>query len=100
MPEKEDFALLSVLRRGLSNDEIDQVVALSVEHASETPDWHINCARVREVVVGSIREEPSEEDIERVSCRLEEGGWSLTQSDPRDGVGRVTYFSRHIFHPN
>jgi hypothetical protein len=24
----------------------------------------------------------------------------LTQSDPRDGVGRVTYFSRHIFHPN
>lgn len=76
------------------------MVALSVEFPSETPDWHINCARVREIVVGSIREEPSEEDMECVSCRLEEGGWSLTQSDPRDRVGRVTYFSRHIFHPN
>ncbi|MGG7104968.1 hypothetical protein V2B23_29485 [Rhodococcus sp. 24CO] len=47
MPEKDHFALPAVLRRGLSNDAIDQVVALSVEHAHETLDRHIDYARPR-----------------------------------------------------
>lgn len=85
IPEKDHFALLAVLRRRLSDDEIDQVVAMSVERAHETPDRHIDYARVRDLIAGTIHEEPSEEDIERVSRRLEEGGCSLARSDSHDG---------------
>ncbi len=99
VPEKDHFALLAVLRRRLSDDEIDQVVALSVEHAHETPDRHIDYARVREVVAGAVRVEPSEEDMERVSHRLEEGGWFLAQSDSRAGGGCAGDASNHDTHP-
>ncbi len=85
IPEKDHFALLAVLRRRLGDDEMDQVVAMSVERAHETPDRHIDYVRVRDLIAGTIDEEPSEEDIERVSRRLEEGGWSLVPSDSHDG---------------
>lgn len=99
IPEKDHFALLAVLRRRLSDDEIVQVVTLSVEHAHETPDRHVDYARVREVVAGIIREEPSEEDMERVTSRLEEGGWSLTQTDSHDGEGCATDCSKRDVRP-
>lgn len=100
IPEKDLFALLAVLRRRLSDDEIDQVVAMSVEHAHETPDRHIDYARVRDLIAGAIDEEPSEEDIERFSRRLEEGGWSLAPSDSHDGEeGGAAYTVRRDVHP-
>lgn len=85
IPEKDHFAVLAVLRRRLSDAEIDQVVALSVEHAHETPDRHIKYERVGELIAGTIGEEPSEEDIERVTRRLDEGGGLLAHSETHDG---------------
>ncbi|WP_307850585.1 DUF3349 domain-containing protein [Rhodococcus qingshengii] len=85
IPEKDHFAVLALLRRRLSDDEIDQVVALSVEHAHETPDRHIDYERVRELIAGTMGEEPSEEDIERVTRRLSEVDWPLTTSESHDG---------------
>ncbi|MBT2274152.1 DUF3349 domain-containing protein [Rhodococcus enclensis] len=95
VPEKDHFALLAVLRRRLSDDEIDQVVALSVEHAHQTPDRHIDYVRVRELIEGTIREEPSEEDLERVSRRLEEAGWSLATSERHDAQENCAVGSTH-----
>lgn len=79
------FAVLALLRRRLSDDEIDQVVALSVEHAHETPDRHIDYERVRELIAGTMGEEPSEEDIERVTRRLDDVDWPLATSESHDG---------------
>ncbi|WP_420911569.1 MULTISPECIES: DUF3349 domain-containing protein [Rhodococcus] len=84
-PEKDHFAVLALLRRRLSDDEIDQVVALSVEHAHETPDRHIDYERVGELIAGAIGEAPSAEDIERVTCRLDEVDWPLATSESHDG---------------
>lgn len=85
IPEKDHFAVLAVLRRRLSDVEIDQVVALSVEHAHETPDRHIDYERVGELIAGTIGGEPSEEDIERVTRRLDEVDWPLAHSETHDG---------------
>ena len=84
------FAVLALLRRRLSDDEIDQVVALSVEHAHETPDRHIDYSHVRELIAGTIGEEPSEEDIERVTRRLGEGWrWRRGLATWRVGVTKM-----------
>lgn len=96
IPEKDHFAVLALLRRRLSDDEIDQVVALSVEHAHETPDRHIDYERVRELIAGTIGEEPSEEDIERITRRLDDVDWPLatSQSHDRDDDG-AAYSTAH-----
>jgi len=95
IPEKDHFAVLAVLRRRLSDDEIDQVVALSVEHAHETPERHIDYGRVRELIAGTIQEDPSEEDIERVTRRLEEVAWPLATSEKDDADENCAADSTH-----
>ncbi|MDI9918483.1 DUF3349 domain-containing protein [Rhodococcus sp. IEGM 1379] len=64
----------------MTDDEIDEVVTLSIESAHETPDRHIDYCRVRALVARRLREEPSEEDMKRVSQRLESGRWPRTDS--------------------
>ena len=73
IPEKDHFAMLVVLRRRLSEDELEAVVALSIEHAHETPRRRIDYGHVRAVVADVLREEPSEDDVARVSARLSAG---------------------------
>lgn len=58
IPDKDHSALLAVLQRRLTDDEIDEVIHLSVESAHETPDWHIDYDRVRALVARS-----SEKDL-------------------------------------
>jgi len=81
VPDKDHFALLAVLRRRLTDAEIDEVIALSMERAHETPDRHIDYERARALVAGKLHEEPSEEDMHRVVQRLESGGWPGTDTD-------------------
>jgi hypothetical protein len=89
IPDKDHFALLAVLRRRLTEEEIDEVVALSIERAHESPDRHINHDRVRTLLARKVREEPSDEDMTRVSQCLEHGGWpsidSIVASTDDDG---------------
>lgn len=82
IPDTDHFALLAVLRRRLSEEELDAVVSLSIEHAHETPRRRIDYSRVRAVMADVLREDPSEEDIERVCRRLEEGGWTVKEGEP------------------
>ena len=73
--------MLVVLRRRLSEDELEAVVALSIEHAHETPRRRIDYGHVRAVVADVLREEPSEDDVARVSARLSAGGWPVEHDD-------------------
>ncbi|MBT2269676.1 MULTISPECIES: DUF3349 domain-containing protein [Rhodococcus erythropolis group] len=85
VPDKDHFALLAVLRRRLTDAEIDEVIALSMERAHETPDRYIDYERARALVAGKLHEEPSEEDMHRVVRRLESGGWPGTDTDSSAG---------------
>lgn len=81
IPEKDHFALLAVLRRRLSEDELEAVVALSIERAHERPRRRIDDDHVRAVMADVVQEEPSEDDVARVSARLAAGGWPGEHDD-------------------
>ncbi|MGC0365413.1 hypothetical protein ABH922_003397 [Rhodococcus sp. 27YEA15] len=79
IPDKDHFALLAVLRRRLTDEEIEQVVTLSVESAHEVPDRDVDYDTIRSIIAGVIDEEPSESDVDRVTERLRAGGWPVTE---------------------
>jgi len=69
VPPTDTFALLALLKRRLSNEEVVAVANELIER-DELDDIDIG------VAVTQITDElPSPEDIERVRARLAEGGW-------------------------
>ena len=66
IPDKDHFALLAVLRRRLTDEEIEQVVSMSIESAHEVPDRHVDYDTIRAIIEGILNEEPSEDDVD--SC--------------------------------
>nr|WP_137725267.1 DUF3349 domain-containing protein [Prescottella subtropica] len=81
IPAKDHFALLAVLGRRLTDEEIGQIIDLSVATAHEHPDRHVDYDTLRKIIAGVLREEPTEEDITRVTERLVDGGWPVVDSD-------------------
>ncbi|MEU2002673.1 DUF3349 domain-containing protein [Rhodococcus sp. NPDC019627] len=77
IPAKDHFALLAVLRRRLTDEEIEQVVALSIETAHEHPNRHVDYDSIRRLISEITHEEPSEEDVARVTANLTAGGWPV-----------------------
>lgn len=95
IPDKDHFALLAVLRRRLTDDEIEQVVSMSIDSAHEMPGRHVDYDTIRAIIAGILKEEPSEDDVDRVTERLRSGGWPIAE-DPvaqgtvPDGTGDVS----------
>ncbi|QBJ95685.1 DUF3349 domain-containing protein [Rhodococcus sp. ABRD24] len=81
VPAKDHFALLAVLGRRLTDEEISQVVELSIETAHEHPDRHVDYDALKSIIAGVIHEEPTAEDLERVTERLVAGGWPVIADD-------------------
>ena len=81
IPAKDHFALLAVLGRRLTDEEIGQIVELSIATADETPDRHVDYDALKSIIAGVIREEPTEEDVTRVTERLVAGGWPVVGDD-------------------
>ncbi|WP_031937637.1 DUF3349 domain-containing protein [Prescottella defluvii] len=81
IPAKDHFALLAVLGRRLTDDEIGQIVELSIETAHEHPDRHVDYDALKSIIAGVISEKPTEEDIARVTERLAAGGWPVVADD-------------------
>jgi len=79
VPPTDTFALLALLTRRLSNDEV-KVVAHELMRRDNFDDIDIG------VMVSKLTDElPSEEDIERVRARLAARGWPLDdERDPLD----------------
>ena len=76
VPPTDTFALLALLSRRLTDDEI-KAVAKELMHRGEFDSVDIG------VLITQIKDElPSEEDIERVRTRLAAKGWPL--DDERD----------------
>ncbi|KJF23092.1 DUF3349 domain-containing protein [Rhodococcus sp. ACPA4] len=90
IPDKDHFALLAVLRRRLTDEEIEQVVAMSIESAHEVPDRHVDYDTLRAIIEGILHEESSEEDVERVTARLRAGGWPVFDDNAEHEVRDVS----------
>lgn len=77
IPAKDHFAVLAVLRRRLTHEEIEEIVALSVATTDEQTDRRIDYDHIRNLISGITHEEPTEEDLTRVTARLAAGGWPV-----------------------
>lgn len=76
IPPTDTFAVLALLTRRLSNDEV-MAVAHELAQGGDFDDIDIGVA-----ITQFTDELPSPEDIERVRTRLAAGGWPL--DEPRD----------------
>ena len=83
IPVKDHFAILAVLRRRLTPEEIDEVVALSAATSQEHPERQIDYAYIRNLISGVTHEEPTDEDLARVTERLAAGGWPVVEDEQK-----------------
>ena len=77
VPAGDYVALLGVLRRKLTDQDIEAIVDLISEerHDEVTP------ARIRELIREHAMQEASKKDVARVSAHLAAGGWPLADPD-------------------
>jgi hypothetical protein len=73
VPESDYVPLLALLTRRLSDDEVGQITAALVEHG----DIPIDKASIGVLITKITNELPLQADIDRVHCRLREGGWII-----------------------
>jgi hypothetical protein len=84
VPPTDTFAVLALLTRRLSNDEV-KIVANELMQRGEFDKVDIG------VLINKLTDElPSDEDIERVRARLANKGWPLDdERDQSDSGGRA-----------
>ncbi|PPF25183.1 MULTISPECIES: DUF3349 domain-containing protein [unclassified Rathayibacter] len=91
VPEQDYLPLLGLLRRSLTTDEVEQVVARLLSE-SERAETVVSRAVVRERIEQLLLGPAMPEDVARVSSRLAKAGWplagpeSLAEPDTREGL--------------
>ncbi|MEV4347550.1 DUF3349 domain-containing protein [Actinoplanes sp. NPDC049596] len=80
VPRQDYVALLGLLRRKLTEDEVRQIAAdLATQSETQGGDV-ITAADIEAMINDSVLQEATPEDIVRVSAHLAAGGWPL--ADP------------------
>ena len=74
VPNTDNVPLLALLRRKLSDDEVQQVASELTEPGQGHQPFDITDVEV--AITKAIDDLPSPDDIERVRQRLISGGWS------------------------
>ncbi|HEY9290862.1 MAG TPA: DUF3349 domain-containing protein [Microlunatus sp.] len=78
IPSRDRFAVIAVLKRRLTDEQIREIIReLTVLESPALRDGEISQAEVEELIARVLQEQPSVEDIHRVSARLAAGGWPL-----------------------
>ena len=77
VPDGDYVALLGVLRRKLTEDDIEAIVA---ELLADT-DGAVTREQIRELVEAYALQQASDKDVARVSAHLAAGGWPLADPD-------------------
>ena len=82
VPPKDRFPLVALLRRAaLTDAQVQEIVLDLVSPATGAlDDGAISTDEIATYIRGQIDDEPTTEDISRVSARLAAGGWPL--ADP------------------
>ena len=74
VPQKDYFALLALLKRSLSEEEVVEV-AQSILKSTDADT--VTVAEIRAAVQAVIDKEPNPEEIHQVASRLASVGWPL-----------------------
>jgi|GEM_PF-457857 hypothetical protein len=78
VPPTERYALIALLNRTLTADEVQQVInALTAEQSPALEDGVISDEEIRDMITKVIEDAPSESDLRKVSSRLAAAGWPL-----------------------
>jgi len=78
VPPTERYALIALLQRTLTTDEVQQVIAaLTAEQSPALEDGVITDDEIRNMIGKVIEDAPSENDLRKVSSRLAAAGWPL-----------------------
>ena len=79
VPRQDYVALLGLLRRKLTEDEIRKIAQALADQSRQSPD-PITGADIEDMISGSLLQEATPADVARVSAHLAAGGWPL--ADP------------------
>lgn len=79
VPPKDHFALLALLKRTLSEDEV-VAAALSILKNTDA-DVPVTSDQIRDAIHDITSVEPNPEEIQQVSARLASVGWPLATAD-------------------
>lgn len=79
VPRQDYVALLGLLRRKLTEEEVRTIARDLAEQAERGAD-PITTQDIEQMINSSMLQEPSPEDVVRVSAHLAAGGWPL--ADP------------------
>jgi uncharacterized protein (DUF2267 family) len=74
IPPKDYHPVLALLRRSLTDDQLDKVVENLQDQISGPA---VTTSQIREAVAEVARVEPDHHEIQRVSARLAAAGWPL-----------------------
>ena len=74
VPQKDYFALLALLKRSLTEDE---VIRAAQSVLKSTPSDTVTEQQIRTAVHSVIAKEPNPEEIHQVASRLASVGWPL-----------------------
>jgi uncharacterized protein (DUF2267 family) len=74
IPPKDYHPVLALLRRSLTDDQLDKVVENLQDQISGPA---VTTAEIRDAVAEVTRVEPDRDEIQRVSARLAAAGWPL-----------------------
>ncbi len=78
IPATDRFAVVALLKRRLTDEEIHQIVeTLTSDEGVARPDGYISDAEIEELTHRVMAEPPSPGDLARVSARLAAAGWPL-----------------------
>jgi uncharacterized protein (DUF2267 family) len=78
VPQKDYFALLALLTRSLSEDEVVKAAQTVLKGAGDADT--VTEAEIRKAVHDVIDKEPNPEEIHQVASRLASVGWPLATS--------------------
>jgi hypothetical protein len=79
VPRQDYVALLGLLRRKLTEDEVHKIAQDLANQSQATAD-PISTQDIEEMISDSVLQSATAEDVARVSARLASGGWPL--ADP------------------
>jgi hypothetical protein len=76
VPRQDYVALLGLLRRKLTDEEIHKIAQDLADQSAQTAD-PISVQDIEEMINDSVLQPATADDVARVSARLAAGGWPL-----------------------
>lgn len=85
IPATDRFPVIAVLKRRLSDDDVCEIVEhLTDDNSEALADGVISHDEIVALIARVVKEQPTHDEIRRVSARLAAGGWPLAGPGSED----------------